>query len=90
VLITIQEFLYQHGMEILSINLRVSNRGQIEYCTGTFRKVAQHTYTMEVADRNFKLLLARMDYRFLETELEVVDDKFIITSKYRENIEVIP
>lgn len=71
------EFLEDHGMSIVTINLKLSDNGQVEYCTGTFRKSKIGISIWKIADeyRN-RLSLSKM---FWNTEIEVtLDNKFII------------
>jgi Zn-dependent peptidase ImmA (M78 family) len=78
---TIHEFLSAYGITIEKINLRLSTKGQIESCTGEYYSAP--TKPLEIIEKVYRKTLVATDYIFMNTELELLQNKFIITSKER-------
>lgn len=75
----IQDFLLQHGMEATILNLKLTSRGQVETCTGSFTTKGEQLDSN--VSKKYRKTLVSNDYRFLNTELEIhSNNTFAITS----------
>jgi hypothetical protein len=78
IMASIQEFLEARGLSIDSIQLKLSENGKLEYCTGTFKRAISKV-SRESIVQDFKKELSSVDIRFSDTELELTSsNKFII------------
>lgn len=79
-IVVLTEFFEQFDQTLLSINLKLSERGQIEYATGTLTPGIGNR--QEAAEKCYRKKLVSKDYRFCNTVLDFEGvDKFIITSR---------
>jgi hypothetical protein len=73
----LRNFFESQGIALTEINLKLTNRGQVEYVTGRFQPSKTIGEGKDIA-KVYRKALPCTDYRFHNTELTMASLQFII------------
>jgi hypothetical protein len=75
----VRDIFMQNDLKLLEINLKLTTKGQIEYCTGQLSR----QLSIEEAgslEKYYRKNVSSNEYRFLNTSLSVTGNNFSITN----------
>ena len=76
-IMTLVDVITTSGRKLLSINVGLDSNGRVKHGSGTFEVQPQAT-ERDVVEKIYKKYVVEKDWRFMDTELHLSDNEFVI------------
>lgn len=75
----VRDIFKENNLQLLEINLKLTIRGQIEYCTGQLNRQLSIEEASSL-EKYYRKNISSGEYRFLNTSLSITGNNFSITN----------